>query len=83
MGSHYRSVGWIPGDAHHVNEGEIIESVPNERFVLRADDDQGPFWNTFTLRPSGGGTEVTLTLVFPKMTGMVAVAAPLLFAPRR
>ncbi len=38
VGSRYRSVGWVPGDKKHVNEGEITEVVPNQRFALRADD---------------------------------------------
>jgi uncharacterized protein YndB with AHSA1/START domain len=80
VGSRYRSVGSIPGDKDHVNEGEITEVVPNERFALRADDPQGPFRNTYTLRPVGQGTEVTFSLVFPQMKGMAAMLAPVVFA---
>ena len=80
VGSRYRSVGWIPGDKDHVNEGEITEVVPNQRFALRADDDQGPFQNTYVLKPSGDGTEVTFSLVFPKMKGALVVLAPIAFA---
>ena len=80
VGSRYRSVGWVPGDKNHVNEGEITESIPNELFVLRADDEQGPFENTYTLRPvSGGGTEVTFRLVFPQMKGIAALLVPVVF----
>lgn len=78
-GSRYRSVGWIPGDENHVNEGEIVESHPYDRFALRADDSDGPYANTYTLAPSGDGTEVTFRLVFPSMKGMSAVLAPALF----
>jgi len=80
VGSHYRSVGAIPMDKHHVNEGEIVENRPQERFALRADDPDGPFSNVFTLTPKGAGTEVTFELRFPKMKGMHAVMAPPLFA---
>jgi uncharacterized protein YndB with AHSA1/START domain len=80
VGSRYRSVGWVPGDKDHVNEGEITEIVPNERFALRADDKEGPFENTYVLRPSGDGTEVVFTLVFPKMKSFLAVMAPIAFA---
>jgi uncharacterized protein YndB with AHSA1/START domain len=80
VGSRYRSVGWVPGDKQHVNEGVITEVVPNERFVLRADDVEGPFENTYTLRPVGDGTEVTYHLVFPQMKGVKGPAAALLFA---
>lgn len=43
VGSRYRSVGWVPGDRNHVNEGEITEVIPNQRFALRADDKEGTF----------------------------------------
>ena len=80
VGGRYRSVGWVPGDKNHVNEGEITEVVPNERFALRADDEQGPFQNTYVLRPSGDGTEVTFKLVFPEMKGVMAAMVPIVFA---
>ncbi len=80
VGSRYRSVGWVPGDKKHVNEGVITEVVPNERFALRADDVEGTFENTYTLRPAGSGTEVIFHLVFPDMKGLKAPAAALLFA---
>jgi len=68
VGSRYRSVGSIPTDKHHVNEGEITESVPNARFALRADDPEGPFLNAYTLTPAGAGsTTVTFAIAFPRM----------------
>jgi len=79
VGSRYRSVGWVPGDKAHKNEFEIIESVPESRLVIRAEDDQGPFVNTFTVKPVSGGTQVDYQIVFPKMTGMSAVLVPVLF----
>jgi uncharacterized protein YndB with AHSA1/START domain len=80
VGSRYRSVGWVPGDKSHVNEGEIVASVRDERFALRADDPLGPFENTYTLRPAGGGTEVTFRLVFPQIGGPKGAVAAVLFA---
>jgi uncharacterized protein YndB with AHSA1/START domain len=79
VGSKYRSVGWVPGDKAHKNEFEIVASVPDSRLVIRADDAQGAFMNTFTLTPVGKGTRVDYQLVFPKMTGMSAVLVPILF----
>jgi uncharacterized protein YndB with AHSA1/START domain len=79
VGTRYRSVGAIPNDKHHGNEVEVVESVPNERFVLRADDDHGAFMNTYVLRPAGSGTEVSHTLVFPPLKGAPAMAVPILF----
>jgi len=80
VGSRFRSVGPIPGDQHRQNEGEITERVEHERFALRADDDDGPFMNTFELRPVDGGTEVIFELAFPKMRGIRALLAPIVFA---
>jgi uncharacterized protein YndB with AHSA1/START domain len=79
VGSRYRSVGWIPGDKNHSNDVEITEVVPHSRLVLRADDTQGAFMNTYTLTPVGASTEVTYTLVFPTMTGLNAIMVPILF----
>jgi uncharacterized protein YndB with AHSA1/START domain len=79
IGSRYRSVGWIPMDKNHENVGEIVESHPYDRFALRADDELGPFQNTFTLTPVGDATEVTFRLVFPKVKGVNAIMIPLMF----
>jgi uncharacterized protein YndB with AHSA1/START domain len=79
VGSRYRSVGWIPGKKDNVNEGEITERVEGERFALRADDKQGAFRNTYTLRPVDG-TQVTFAIVFPKMAFPVNAIAGLAFA---
>lgn len=80
VGSRYRSVGWIPGDKNHGNELEITEVVPNQRFVLRADDDQGAFRNTYTLQAGpGGATDVMFEIVFPPLKGMAALMVPVLF----
>jgi uncharacterized protein YndB with AHSA1/START domain len=79
VGSRYKSVGAIPGDKNHENGVEVTESVPHSRFVLRAEDSLGAFTNSYDLRPVDGGTEVTHTLVFPKMSGLPGVMAPVLF----
>ena len=79
VGSRYRSVGWVPGNKNNENEGEITEAIPNQRLVLRADDKEGTFLNTYVLKPAGDGTEVTYTLVFPKMKGVMAAMVPAAF----
>jgi uncharacterized protein YndB with AHSA1/START domain len=79
VGSRYRSVGWIPGDRNHANDVEITDVVPLERFALRAEDPMGIFESTYTLRRAGAGTEVTFQLTFPTLTGMAALAVPVLF----
>lgn len=79
VGCRHRSVGWVPNDKHHANEVEVVEAVPHERLVLRSDDPMGAFTNTYLLRPSGSGTEVTWTLAFPPLKGLAALMVPVLF----
>ena len=79
VGSRYRSEGEIPMDKHHVNEGEIVENQPNDRFVLNAHDTEGDYTNTFTLKPAGSSTEVTIRLEFVKVRGMAAMMVPIIF----
>jgi uncharacterized protein YndB with AHSA1/START domain len=79
VGSRYRSKGWVPGEKEHANEVEIVESVPFERLALRSEDGLGEFSNSYTLRASGAGTEVSHTLVFPPLKGVTALMVPLAF----
>jgi len=79
VGSRFRSVGWQPIDHHRVNEGEIVENRPMERFALRAHDQDGDYLDAFTLEPVGDRTKVTFRLEFVKMHGMAALMAPLMF----
>jgi uncharacterized protein YndB with AHSA1/START domain len=79
VGSKYRSVGWVPGEKEHVMEVVLTEVIPEKRFALSADDEQGTFTSTYDLRRTGQGTEVTFHLVFPPMKGMAAVLVPVLF----
>lgn len=78
-GSRFRSVGWIPGDSHRANEGEVLENRPMERFAVRSSDKDGTYADTFTLEPDGRGTKVTFHLVFEKLNGMAALMAPIVF----
>ena len=79
VGSKFRSVGWVPGDKQHTNEGEITERVEPTRFALKSQDD-GWFINEFDLKTVGdGATEVSFTLTFPKMKGVKALAVSVLF----
>jgi uncharacterized protein YndB with AHSA1/START domain len=80
VGSTFHSVGWVPGNKHNENDVEITERVEPTRFVFNAKDPVGTFVNAWDLRPAAnGGTEVAFTLTFPKMHGIAAVAAPILF----
>jgi uncharacterized protein YndB with AHSA1/START domain len=86
VGSRFRSVGWIPGDKDHENEGEISERSEPKRFALRSSDKQGSYENGFDLVAGPDGTtEVTFTLRFVDMKGlsapMVAMAFPVIGKP--
>ncbi|MGD0852101.1 MAG: SRPBCC family protein [Acidimicrobiales bacterium] len=79
VGSTYRSVGWVPGEKEHPMEVVLTEVVPGQRFALRADDEQGTFMNSYDLKSTDRGTEVTYNLVFPPMKGIAAILVPVLF----
>jgi uncharacterized protein YndB with AHSA1/START domain len=80
VGSIFHSVGWVPGNKHNANEGEITERVEPTRFAFRAKDPVGTFTDEFDLQPVGeGATKVSFTLTFPKLHGVASVAAPILF----
>jgi len=80
VGSHYRSVGWVPpNDNDHENDVEITQVAPLTRFALDATDSNGTFANTYDLKAVDGGTEVTFLIVFPQMKGMSAIMVPILF----
>lgn len=79
VGSRFHSVGAIPGDKDHANEGEITESQPHTRFALRSKDGQGEYANTYTLVPNGAGTDVRYRLEFIRMHGIAALLLPVVF----
>lgn len=78
-GSRYRSLGWIPGEKDHANEGEVVENRPFERFALRSSDPQGSYANTITLEPVGDATRVTLRLEFVTLKGIYKLLIPMVF----
>jgi uncharacterized protein YndB with AHSA1/START domain len=80
VGSRFHSVGSIPGNKHNQNDSEITERVEPGRFVFRSTDPVGVFTNEYDLKSVGdSATEVSFTLTFPKLHGMPAIAAPVLF----
>jgi uncharacterized protein YndB with AHSA1/START domain len=79
VGSRFRSVGSIPGDKEHMNEGEVVESVAAERLELSSHDKQGDYATVITLTPHEQGTKVTLRLEFVQMRGMASLLLPLIF----
>jgi uncharacterized protein YndB with AHSA1/START domain len=80
VGSTFHSIGWVPGNKHNENDVEITERVEPTRFAFNSKDPVGMFVNEWELRRAAdGGTEVAWTLTFPKLHGMAAVAAPIVF----
>lgn len=80
VGSRYRSVGAIPMDKDHQNEGEITERVEEKRFALEAHDKETDCRNVFELTAGPDGTTtVTHTLTFLKVRGVAAVMVPIIF----
>jgi uncharacterized protein YndB with AHSA1/START domain len=80
VGSRFHSVGEIPGDKHHENEGHVTENQPHTRFTFRSSDPQGEYAHTYDLTPNGDGTDVTHRIEFVKMHGIAAVLLPPIFA---
>jgi uncharacterized protein YndB with AHSA1/START domain len=79
VGSRFRSIGAIPGDRQHANEGEVVESTRPERFAVTSHDKQGRYANVITLVTEGSGTKVTLRLEFVQMHGIAALLLPVVF----
>jgi uncharacterized protein YndB with AHSA1/START domain len=80
IGSRFHSIGSIPGTAHNENDVEITERVAPTKLAFRANDPQGVFLNEWNLRAIGDDeTEVSYTVTFPKMHGIAAVLAPIVF----
>lgn len=79
VGSRFRSVGVIPGDKDHANEGEVTENRPHTRFAIRSRDPQGEYANAFTLAPNGDGTDVTHRIEFLQMHGLAALLLPVVY----
>jgi uncharacterized protein YndB with AHSA1/START domain len=80
VGSTFHSVGSVPGKAHNENDVEITERVEPTRLAFRSNDPQGVFLNEWDLRSLGPNeTEASYTITFPKMHGIAAVLAPLVF----
>ena len=79
VGSRFRSVGVIPGDKHHANEGEVTENRPYSTFAIRSRDPQGEYANSFTLAPNESGTDVTHRIEFLQMHGLAALLLPVVY----
>ena len=80
VGSKFHSVGSIPGKSHNENDVEITERVEPTKLAFRANDPQGVFLNEWNLRSLGdNATEASYTVTFPKMHGVAAILAPVVY----
>jgi uncharacterized protein YndB with AHSA1/START domain len=80
VGSKFHSVGAVPGNSHNENDTEITERVEPTKLAFTANDPQGVFLNEWNLRAiDGNTTEASYTIAFPKLHGVAAFAAPILF----
>jgi uncharacterized protein YndB with AHSA1/START domain len=80
VGSTFHSKGSVPGNPNNENDVEITERTEPTHLAFEANDPQGVFLNAWDLRTVGEDrTEVSFTVRFPKMHGMAAVLAPIVF----
>jgi len=79
-GTTFTSYGWIPRDAEHKNDVEVTEFDPPSRLVLRSQEKDQYFLNTFELSAEGAGTKVVRTMDMPSPGGPAGLLMPLLVA---
>jgi uncharacterized protein YndB with AHSA1/START domain len=80
VGATFHSIGSVIVSGPCANDVEITERVEPTRLAFRSNDPQGVFMNAWDLRSADAGTtEVSYTVTFPKMHGMAAIMAPILF----
>ena len=80
VGSKFRSTGWVPRDANHVNDVEITAMEPARRLAFSSMEKGQVFKNEFRLTAQDGGTRVDRTLDMPKPTGAIGLVFPLIVA---
>jgi uncharacterized protein YndB with AHSA1/START domain len=79
-GSTFTSYGWVPRDSDHRNDVEVTEFDPPSRLVLRSQEKDQFFVNTFELSAEGAGTKVVRTMDMPNPGGVMALLLPVLVA---
>jgi len=80
VGSTFRSIGWLPQDKEHVMEGVVKVNEPMKTFEVTTHDAKEEWTNRYELTPSGSGTTVTKTVIWPPQTGVKAATRSALFA---
>jgi uncharacterized protein YndB with AHSA1/START domain len=80
VGSTFRSIGWLPQDNEHVMEGVVKVNEPMKIFEVTTHDDKEEWTNRYELTPSGSGTTVTKTVIWPHLSGLKAFGRSAVFA---
>jgi len=80
VGSTFRSIGWLPQEKEHVMQGVVKVNEPGKTFEVTTHDDKEEWTNRYELTPSGSGTTVTKTVIWPPLTGVKAAARSAVFA---
>ena len=80
VGSTFRSIGWLPQESEHVMEGVVKVNEPMKTFEVTTHDDKEEWTNRYELAPSGSGTTVTKTVIWPPLTGVKAMGRSAIFA---
>jgi uncharacterized protein YndB with AHSA1/START domain len=80
VGSTFRSIGWLPQESEHVMEGVVKANDPMKTFEVTTHDAKEVWTNRYELAPSGSGTIVTKTVIWPPLSGAKAAARSAIFA---
>lgn len=80
VGRRFVSYGWVPGDAEHRNEVEVVAVEAPRTLTLESTDRGETFVNTFTVTSRGRGVRVERTADFPRPGGLVRLVFPLIMS---
>jgi uncharacterized protein YndB with AHSA1/START domain len=77
LGTTFTSYGWVPRDADHRNDVEVVEYDPPHSLAFSSAERGERFVNTFTLTPTKDGTRVERVLDMPRPHGVAGALFPL------
>jgi uncharacterized protein YndB with AHSA1/START domain len=80
VGSAFRSIGWLPQEKEHVMDGVVKANERGKIFEVTTHDDKEEWTNRYELTPTGSGTTVTKTVIWPPLTGVKAAARSAVFS---
>lgn len=80
LGSTFKSYGWIPGDAEHQNDVEVVELDAPNRLKFKSIESGEEFINTYVVTPEGSSSRVEKMYDMPKPKGALGIVFPVVFA---